>query len=59
MQDQFQKYVNRYGAGLVVYWFGFVDELADSTSSVILGNDFPGQLTLTRLPALSASLIVD
>jgi len=27
LQEQFWGYCNRYGPGLVIYWFGFIDEL--------------------------------
>ena len=29
-QPQFQAYLNRFGAGMVIYWFGFVRELAET-----------------------------
>ena len=29
--DQFQGYVNRFGPGMVVYWFGVIDELAEES----------------------------
>uniref|UniRef100_A0A061RSC3 CDAN1-interacting nuclease 1 n=1 Tax=Tetraselmis sp. GSL018 TaxID=582737 RepID=A0A061RSC3_9CHLO len=48
--EQYQQYVNRYGPGLVIYWFGFVRELQDNPD-VLLVDDFPGNIKqLPRLP---------
>ncbi|CAN8004598.1 unnamed protein product [Ixodes hexagonus] len=40
MRDQYQSYWNRFGRGLVIYWYGFVDELA-SGDAVILRDHLP------------------
>lgn len=37
MRDQYQSYWNRFGRGLVIYWYGYVDELA--TGDVVLLRD--------------------
>jgi hypothetical protein len=44
--------VNRYGPGLVIYWLGFVDELAGSHADVALADAFPAEADIQRLPAL-------
>ncbi len=49
---QFQAYVNRYGPGLVIYWLGFVEELAGAHPDVALADAFPDAADITRLPAL-------
>ena len=38
---QLLGYVNRLGAGAVVYWFGFCDELQDLDDDVLLLRDWP------------------
>lgn len=35
-KTQYFGYVNRYGPGLVIYWFGFIDELDDSQDKGII-----------------------
>ena len=52
MQEQYQKYVNRYGAGLVVYWFGLIDELVDADESVVLSCTMPEASAISKLPCL-------
>lgn len=52
---QYQKYVNRFGPGLVIYWHGFIADLAQlpGGEDVLLLDDFPQPqhlLTLPRLP---------
>ena len=38
--NQFTGYLNRYDAGLVIYWFGF-DESVDDDPRVLLLEQFP------------------
>jgi len=41
-RDQFLSYVNRYGPGLVIYWFGFIEELNGMhQDGVLLMESFP------------------
>lgn len=48
--EQFQAYVNRFGPGMVVYWFGFVRELLDEpeADTVHLVDGFPGEDRIVR-----------
>jgi hypothetical protein len=39
-QKQFRSYVNRFGPGMVIYWFGHVDSLPQSTD-VVVADCFP------------------
>lgn len=39
-REQFQAYHNRYGPGLVIYWFGFLRELV-SAESCVVAREFP------------------
>ncbi|XP_066026452.1 CDAN1-interacting nuclease 1-like isoform X2 [Pocillopora verrucosa] len=42
LKDQFWSYWNRFGPGLVIYWFGFIDELdCNRERGIILKDDFP------------------
>lgn len=42
LKDQFWSYWNRFGPGLVIYWFGFIDELdCNQERGIILKDDFP------------------
>jgi hypothetical protein len=45
-----RRYVNRYGPGLVIYWFGFIDEL-NTHKDVLLVDDFPAPEHIVRLRA--------
>lgn len=41
-RDQFLSYVNRYGSGLVIYWFGFIEELNNmQQDGILLMDQFP------------------
>lgn len=51
-QPQFQAYLNRFGAGMVIYWFGFVRELAetlDARTQVHLVDGFPDPSRIVKL----------
>lgn len=54
LEGQYQTYTNRYGPGLVIYWFGFVAELAGSDPEVLLLDSFPAPADIVRLPQLVA-----
>lgn len=41
-REQYFPYVNRFGPGLVIYWFGFVEEMnASPENGILLANDLP------------------
>ena len=47
---QFTSYLNRFDAGLVIYWFGY-DETIDTDARVMILSEFPkGVELLTRAP---------
>lgn len=42
--EQLAGYVNRYGAGLVIYWYGFVEGLQNlSGDNILVLNEFPDE----------------
>jgi len=47
LEDQYYSYLNRFGPGLVIYWFGFVDELSKETENILLSDGFPSQDRIT------------
>jgi hypothetical protein len=49
---QYDKYINRFGPGLVVYWFGFVAELQEESPDLLLLDSFPQPADLVTLPRL-------
>jgi len=47
LEDQYYSYLNRFGPGLVIYWFGFVDELAGEGENILLSDSFPSEDQIT------------
>ena len=43
LQDQLWSYWNRFGPGMVIYWFGYIDELKNNTrhSGILVADSFP------------------
>ena len=55
--EQFQAYVDRFGPGMVVYWLGVVDEIAEESArrgDVLLVDDFPDESEVTKLKLMPA-----
>ena len=52
-KDQLHGYVNRYGPGLVIYWFGYIEELAAVHADIQLASNLPVQ-HLQTLPLVSS-----
>ncbi|PNH12687.1 hypothetical protein TSOC_000386 [Tetrabaena socialis] len=48
VEEQYCTYVNRYGPGMVIYWFGFVDDL-NTDPQVLLCDDFPDAASIVKL----------
>lgn len=47
LKDQYLSYANRFGSGLVIYWHGFIDELAAGCieQGIVLADHLPENLT--------------
>lgn len=46
LKDQFWSYWNRFGPGLVIYWFGYIDELdVNGDKGILLSDNFPSNIT--------------
>ncbi|KAM4691045.1 CDAN1-interacting nuclease 1 [Rhinophrynus dorsalis] len=49
LQDQFWSYWNRFGPGLVIYWYGFIEELdCNRERGIILKDEFPKDIVTLR-----------
>lgn len=59
LRDQYWPYYNRFGPGLVIYWFGFVEEAADphQTRGVAVLAGFPDAARITRVRSPMAPLV--
>ncbi|XP_070576439.1 CDAN1-interacting nuclease 1-like isoform X2 [Ptychodera flava] len=45
LKDQFWSYQNRFGPGMVIYWFGFIDELdVHGDRGIMLKDEFPSDI---------------
>ncbi|KAK8724950.1 hypothetical protein OTU49_011000 [Cherax quadricarinatus] len=45
LKDQFWSYWNRFGPGLVIYWFGFIEELDEyRDKGIMLRDSFPSNI---------------
>ncbi|KAL5464101.1 hypothetical protein EMCRGX_G033066 [Ephydatia muelleri] len=50
LEDQFWSYQNRFGAGLVIYWFGYVTELdVNRDQGILLSDSFPNKESIFLL----------
>ncbi|GIL43495.1 hypothetical protein Vafri_956, partial [Volvox africanus] len=51
VEEQYCTYVNRYGPGMVIYWFGFVEDL-NNDPQVLLCDDFPDSASIIKITDL-------
>ena len=51
-----RRYVNRFGPGMVIYWFGFIEDL-DTHPDVLLMEDMPKLEDIVQLEALPIPII--
>lgn len=58
LRDQYWPYYNRFGPGLVIYWFGFVDEAVEGhhQKGVAVLEDFPADSRITRIESSTMDL---
>jgi len=46
LRDQFWSYWNRFGSGLVIYWFGYIKQLdSNREAGIVLTDHFPTDIT--------------
>ena len=53
-KDQYQAYLNRYGPGLVIYWFGYVEEASSVHPEILLATELPVG-DLMQLPQVASN----
>lgn len=53
-RDQYWPYYNRFGPGLVIYWFGFIDELnsGERERGILIMDHLPLQINKIKLEPL-------
>jgi hypothetical protein len=51
LRDQYWPYYNRFGPGMVIYWFGFVEEATEAhhAKGVLVVDGFPDAERITRI----------
>lgn len=51
LQEQFSSYRNRFGPGMVIYWFGYHEEILDNSENgdLTICDSFPDEADLTLL----------
>lgn len=47
-QNQYTPYVNRFGNGMVVYWYGFVSSITHKDSGILVEKSIPENITKIR-----------
>ena len=47
--EQYAKYLNRFGPGAVIYWYGFSSDLADINPNILVLGDFPYNSDIVQL----------
>jgi hypothetical protein len=52
-KDQFWGYKNRYGPGMVIYWFGFIQELQLQDEDILLAEDISTDIICLKLPSFN------
>ncbi|XP_067012318.1 CDAN1-interacting nuclease 1 [Anabrus simplex] len=58
MKEQYLSYWNRFGPGLVIYWFGYLDYLEQfSDKKLIIREDFPSDITFMDPKSIKPTLI--
>jgi len=56
LRDQFWSYWNRFGAGLVIYWFGYIKQLDQNTEKgIILSDHLPTDIVYYQPDLVSRS----
>jgi CDAN1-interacting nuclease 1 len=52
IRDQLTSYSNRFGAGLVIYWFGYLDQIInvpENGHNIFIADEFPNEFELELL----------
>jgi hypothetical protein len=50
-EDQLTGYVNRFGPGMVIYWFGYVDTVQYKIPDVLVRHEFPDPSSIVTMNA--------
>ncbi len=58
-EEQYSTYCNRYGPGLVIYWFGCIDGLGSCDANVLVLDAFPDAAGVSTLPRLQGCVELD